>query len=332
MTPQAYTQRAREPLRGPEIFSKKIFTKGGKKGELTTQQIIMLVVTIVSFTVILFFLFRLNLGETTDDELCHNSVVTRGSAIVPSDAIPLNCHRKYICITESGGECLGLTNPERVEVGSLNEVYETLADEMANCWWMFGEGRVNYVGDGLTKDNYCSICSQIYFDESLESIIGEKISKDDLYDYLNKSKIDDSNNYLQYLFGTSDFDSLKKEASEKEDVSTFGNIEIGKQYFVVMGISNEIGLAWKIAGVAGAVGSVIVGVSPIGWVAGTILFASSVVVSVGGEVVAEKIEPEILALAINGRGIENKFMAPTIIEANSEKFEALNCEEILTLA
>lgn len=303
-----------------------------KKAEMTTQQIVMLVVAIVSFTIILFFMFRLNLGETTSDELCHNSVITRGSSIVPSDALPLKCNRKYICITESGGKCEGLTNPKRVEVKNLDKIYETLADEMANCWWMFGEGRVNYVGDGLTKNNHCSICSQIYFDKSLENIAGEKINHDELYNYLKDNTIDKTNSYAEYILGSNDIESIKKDSSSGGEIGRFIDFEIGKQYFVTMGISNNVGLAWKIAGVTGAVGSVIVGVSPVGWVTGTVLFASSVIVSIGGEVVAEKIEPEILAVTINGRGIDNKFMAPTIIEANSEKFEALNCEDILTLA
>ena len=302
-----------------------------RKGEMTTQQIVILIVAIVSFAVILFLMFRLNLGGTTDEELCHNSVVMRGNSVVPSDAIPLKCHRKYVCIN-NGGDCKGLTNPEKIEVKTLNETYKVLAEEMANCWWMFGEGRVNYVGDGLTKDNQCSICSQIYFDESLNSITGETINQDELYNFLKDNKIDTTNSYLDYIFGGNDIDSIKRDSSSGGEIGKFSDFEIGKQYFVVMGISNEIGLAWKIAGAVGAVGSVIVGVSPVGWVTGTILFASSVIVSVGGELVAEKIEPEILAITVNGRGIDNKFMAPTIIEANPEKFEALNCESILTLA
>jgi hypothetical protein len=313
-----------------------------KRGEMTTQQIITLVVVIVSFTVILFFMFRLNLGETTNEELCHNSVLTRGSAVVAAEAFPLKCHRKYICITKSGGDCEGLTNPERIEVKDLNETYKVLADEMANCWWMFGEGRVNYVGDDLTHNNYCSICSQIYFDEGLRSIAGEKISKDGLYKFLENNKIDETNTYAEYLFGSKDLDVLKKESLEKYGVGSFGDIEIGDQYFVMVGITSEVGLwNWVGIGVGGgsaAVGAAVVsaivfGTTPVGWVAGLTIIGLSA--GAGGAVgvgIGDTIEPEIATITLEGRGIDNKFMAPTIIEANSEKFNALNCESILTLA
>ncbi|MEN7982685.1 MAG: hypothetical protein ABFQ65_04530 [Nanoarchaeota archaeon] len=319
---------------------RNIFKKN--KGEITSQQIVILIVVIVSFAVLLVFLFRLNLGDTTDEELCHNSVLTRGSAVVPSDAVPLNCHRKYICITGKEGNCEGLTNPERIEVESLSEIYETLADEMANCWWMFGEGRVNYVGDDLTHNNYCSICSQIYFDEGLKSITGEKITKDGLYKFLENNNIDKTNTYAEYLFGGKNLDAIKKESLEKHGVESFGDIEVGKQYFVVMGITSEVGL-WNWVGIGAGGGSAIVGAAvvsaivfgttPVGWVAGLTVIGLSA--GAGGAVgvgIGETIEPEIATIILDGRGIDNKFMAPTIIEANSEKFNALNCEEILTLA
>ena len=139
-----------------------------KKGEMSTQQIIMMIVLITSFVVILFFLFRLNLGGESQDQLCQNSVMMKASPL-SSSSTPLNCYRNYICITEDGS-CEGLVKPEKIKVKSLDEIYEALANEMADCWWVFGEGKVNYVGDDLTYNNYCSICSQILFDDSLNEI------------------------------------------------------------------------------------------------------------------------------------------------------------------
>ncbi len=305
-----------------------------KNAEITTQQIVALVIVIASFAIILFFLFRLNLGETTDEELCHNSVLTRGSSVIPSDAVPLNCHRKYICITKSGGSCEGLTNPERIEVKTLNETYKVLANEMANCWWMFGEGRINYIGDDFVSDNYCSICSQIYFDESLEGISGKEIEKEGLYDFLENNKIDKTNNYLEYLTGTDKKETIKKSLEEKGASKYFGNIEIGKQYFVIMGITSKIGYHWKILQ---GVGFAVAGASfftPAGWITYAVFAVGTA--TTGGAFVGEQVyadeSAEILSFTIDGRGIDNKFMVPTIIEANSEKFNALNCEEILTLA
>lgn len=307
------------------------------KAELTTQQIVMLIILITSFAIILFLLFRLNLGKTTDKELCYNSVITKGISVLPKESISLNCHRQYVCIT-SDGTCEGLTKPEIVKVKTLDEVYKRLANEMADCWWMFGEGKVDYVGEKATKKNYCSICSQILFDDSLEDVEGidGNISKDKLYDYLANQKISGKEiTYLKYLFGTNDINELRKQsmkATGQEGEGTFGNIKIGSQYFAIMGITNEIGDIYKWIGGIGAVAGVVIAFTPVGWVGGAIVLGLSVATSVGGEIVAEKFEPEILALTIPGKGINNQFMAPTIQEVDSKKFKSLNCEEILTLA
>ena len=42
------------------------------------------------------------------------------------------------------------------------------------------------------------------------------------------------------------------------------------------------------------------------------------------------ISPSIGAITVEGDGVKNKFMTPTIQEASSEEFKALNCDDILT--
>jgi len=302
-----------------------------KKAELSTQQIVLMIILITSFLVILFFLFRLNIGEKSEEQLCHNSVLQKASVF--SEA-PLQCYRNYVCITKDGS-CEGLTKPEKIKVKSLDEVYGALSDEMADCWWTFGEGKVDYVGEGFTKNNYCSICSQIYFDDSLENLEGvedKKISKDELYNYLIKNNYSQDQTYSQYLFGTNNIESLKQEALQKQGVGTFGNIEIEKQFFVVMGITSEVGtVPWVITAAAGTVAGIVIALNPIGWVAtGVTVVATSIIGSSAGAAYAEGVEPEIGAIVMEGNGINNNFMRPTIIEADSDKFEVLNCEEILT--
>src|SRR3989339_574623 len=73
-----------------------------KRGELTTQQIVGLIILITSFAVILFLLFRLNLGEISEKEICHNSVVLKGQSPSNFEVGNLDCKTNYICI--SGGE------------------------------------------------------------------------------------------------------------------------------------------------------------------------------------------------------------------------------------
>src|SRR3989344_6240822 len=243
-----------------------------KQAELSTQQIVLIIILIASFIVILFFLFRLGIGEESEEQLCRNSVLQKASVF--SEA-PLQCYRDYICITKDGS-CEGLIKPEKIKVKSLDEVYGTLANEMADCWGIFGEGKVDYVGTDFTKNNYCSICSQIYFDDSLENLEGvknKKISKDELYDYLAENNYSKEQTYSQYLFGTSDISGLKTSILEYENntgnVGNFGNIEIGKEYFNVMGITSSVGwVEWS--GVGVGLGATIIGAvwaisGPPGW-------------------------------------------------------------------
>jgi hypothetical protein len=286
------------------------------------------------------------LGGESDSEVCYNSVVLRGSSVLPTEATPLKCSRTYLCITEDG-TCEGMTSPEIEKVKTEEEVYSVLAEEMANCWWMFGEGKINYVTNTMTKDNYCSICTQILFDDSLTSIKSESgeavfsdgnISKDALYEYLSTKLVPDEEvTYAQYFLGTNDIEGLKKEFAEQTkngDVS-FGKIKIGGQYFVVMGITSEVNtIGWVIRGAAVG-GALVVGLATagIGSAAFVAVLAADVAVggaAAGGAKIADMISPEINAIMVEGDGVENQFMTPTIQEANSESFAALNCEEVVS--
>lgn len=303
------------------------------KGEITTQQIVLLIILIISFIVILFLILRINLGGTTDSELCHNSVIMRANP-VSKEAIPLKCSRTYVCLSKDGS-CESMTEPEVEKVRSKEEVYRVLAEEMADCWWMFGEGSIDYVGkDFFTKDNYCSICYQVGFDNSIKEIdgIGDSISKDDLYKYLADTKMPDKDiTYAEYFFGTKDLERLKRTALKTEDgesvgAATFGTIDLTKQHFVMTGITSELsGKIWKIA--AGVVTGVTVGIFTggvgYGLIAGALLYGAS-------EVAPEVFQPEITAIIVEGKGVDNTFMAPTIQEANSNSLKKLDCYDVVT--
>ena len=307
-----------------------------KRGELTTQQIVILIVLIMSFVVILYFLFRLNLGESSEKEICHNSVVMKGNPVLSKGDVPLNCKRTYICLSKDGG-CEAMTNPNIKKVETLPEIYKVLADEMADCWWMFGEGKVKYVKDKLLQNNYCSICTQLAFDDSIndsvEGIEEGKINQDDFYSYLAETPISEGGEtYTEYFFGTNDIPEIKAGIGGNEDniegATTFGTISIDKQYFVTTGIVSEVGKTWKILGAGLGVLAII---SPLGWVAGAIVVTSGAAAATVGEDVAEFFKPRIVAILVEGDGVENYFMAPTIVETRAETFELLDCKDIMSL-
>ena len=230
-----------------------------KKGELTTQQIVILIVLIASFAVILFFIFRLNIGQETEDEICHNSVVTRGKSILPTDTFPLKCKRSYVCLS-SDGTCEKMVKPDLRKVQTEEEVYEVLADELADCWWMFGEGKINYAGSDLTSELYCSICSQIAFDDSIKEVFGgDSFSEEFFQNYLLSKEVHKGETYAEY-FGT-------KELIEYYQ-GDYKQIKLDNQYYAMMGISGDVSaLGWA---VAGGIVAAAIAFSPVGPVAGIV--------------------------------------------------------------
>lgn len=314
-----------------------------KKGELTTTQIISLILLIAGFIVAIIFLVISDIGKQSEEQICHNSVVTRGSSFIPTDAVPLKCSRSYVCLTEDGS-CEGLTNPEIKKVKTQSEAYKILADEMADCWWTFGEGSLDYIGDKATKKNYCSICSQVLLDDSLKQISGFEngnISKDIFYYYLSKTSYSDEETYAEHFFGTNDLDNLRMEIINSENnslrVGTFGMMDIGKQYYVMMGITTEISTwGWVLRGAAVG-GAVVVtlasfGVGGAGFAAVLIGEGVGAAAGAAGSEIAENIQPEIAAIIVEGNGLKNSFMAPTIQEVDPERFALLDCNDITTLS
>jgi len=194
------------------IMKKKI---KNKTAELTTQQLVTLIVLIVSFAVILILLFRLNLGEITDKEICHNSVIMKAQSKLKSGA--LDCRTNYVCI--SGGEKCDDFNPSitvdinmnQEEEKIKNDTMKAIANEMADCWWMFGEGKVDYIGlniEGvITGEVNCALCSIISFDENVQEFMGEEVKVSDFYEYLKSFK-KDGKNYLSYLYGANQVKDL----------------------------------------------------------------------------------------------------------------------------
>ncbi|MCK5043895.1 hypothetical protein KAR52_02750 [Candidatus Pacearchaeota archaeon] len=221
----------------------KIKRQKSKRGELTTQQIIMLIIIITSFVIILFLLFRLNLGETSNKEICHTSVVLKstGKGLVGQ----LDCTTNYLCIS-GGGNCEGInpTITTKVNPNSKEEIMKVIADEMTDCWWMFGEGELNYLGlsdkIALGKTS-CAICSIIKFDETILEK-DYQISYREFYEYLNNLNKDKSQKYFTYLYDSHDVNKFQNEVSYL-DVNLDEDLILGEdKYAIVTGVKS--GAIW----------------------------------------------------------------------------------------
>jgi len=299
------------------------FFKKNRKGELTTTQIVTMIILIVSFVIVLFIFFRLNLGEITDKEICHNSVVTRGSSILPTGSVPLKCQRTYLCLTNDGS-CEVLTKPVIEKAKTKDEIYGVLAEELATCWWMFGEGKINYVGSDLKENLYCSICTQVAFDDSVNEVLTDgTLDKEGLYIYMQDNQvIGKDETYLNYLYGTNDLNGLKERFSSQG--VEFGSLDLNKQYYVMMGITSEISkLTWAAIGV-GTVAAIVF-TPVIGGAWGISLGVAAIAGAGGGA------GGYFVGILVEGLS-RNEYLSPSIIEVNSEEFRTLGCSSITTLS
>lgn len=165
--------------------------KRGKKAELTTTQLVALIILIMSFAIILFLLFRMNLGEETIKEICHNSVVLVGKSELLGS---LDCKTTYVCI---GKECEDFNPTINVKAETKEEIASAIQKEIDDCWWMFGEGKIDYTLK--TNGYHCAICSVIKFDKSLEEI------------EFNGEVLDSSEKYSVYTGMNDEIDLLAKD-------------------------------------------------------------------------------------------------------------------------
>jgi hypothetical protein len=293
-----------------------MFNHKNRKGEMTTEQIVLLIILIASFVVILFFIFQLNLGKTTDQETCHNSVVERGSGVLPKNSIPLTCTTQYICISKDGS-CEKVTSPQVEKVTTKEDVYTVLANQMADCWWMFGEGKLNYVGDDYLPNLYCSICDQISFDNSVNFFPNGEIDKKEFYDYLSKTNASGKDvSYLDYLTGIKDSNAIAQSI-------TLGKIDTSKQHYIVMGEFSKVGVVTWIASGVVAGGAVALAV-----ITGGASIPVTVGIISGGAIGGTA--GYFIGTTVKGESGQNYF-TPTIIEANSANFDALKCASIKTI-
>jgi hypothetical protein len=203
-----------------------------KKGEMTTEQIVMIVILIVSFIVILYFFFRLNFGGTTNDEICHNSIVLRSKSAKLIGQ--LTCKTDYVCIS-GGGSCSNLNTQTTVSANSANEVMKSLADQMANCWYTYGEGNINYLNLNVAQEavaggSGCAVCTIVGFDNKVGSI-----NYKDFINYLASTQKDSSQTYLQYLYGFSDAQNFISNQSTLSSLYNSGVIDTNAQYAIITG-------------------------------------------------------------------------------------------------
>lgn len=158
-----------------------------RKGELTSTQIIMIVLAIAGFVIVLGIFYLFDFGSYGEKDSCRLSVLTRatvgGVAKTAQSAVPLKCTTEKICLTDRiFGKCEQFAGEKNVKIIKLKgsekdkrtKIEEVSANAMYDCWSMMGEGKLDLFYNaaeliGLSKtDSTCVICSRIAIDEDVK--------------------------------------------------------------------------------------------------------------------------------------------------------------------
>lgn len=184
-----------------------------KRADLTSTQLIGIILLVIGFVIALFFYFMLSGSASADREVCHESIIMR--ATIPSliqAAVPLKCKAQKYCITTSliGSDCPEYASERgvsKVKVSTPNDINKFIAQEIISCWSMVGEGKLGLFSSGIAQsigkaDVYptCIICSRIAFDTKVKN--SQLIAQINVLDYMKKYKMPGMQvSYFDYLAG-----------------------------------------------------------------------------------------------------------------------------------
>ncbi|HLC52935.1 MAG TPA: hypothetical protein VJK03_00160 [Candidatus Nanoarchaeia archaeon] len=178
-----------------------------RNGELTSKQLVTIILIIVSFAVILLFFYMLNLRSHVATEACRNSIVLRGTAPF-GKTVQLNCKTEDVCIS-SGGSCTDVRGARITKVANKNELLDELGNLMYDCWWQTGAGEIDYASAGFgSVRRECIICNRIYFDATAQRTI-KGFTVRELYNHLSEQPSPDGKTSMLYaLYKTNAIDGV----------------------------------------------------------------------------------------------------------------------------
>ena len=190
--------------------------KKEKKGEMSTTFVVGSILLVLGTSILIYFIWQFAFNNKIDSEICHESIVIRGTASSASEIlqgyVPLKCKESKYCITTSSkGSCEDFKGekPQNVIVKNKEQIEQFIAKEMVNCWEMTGRGKLNIFSQYFAK-NYgfgeiypsCILCSRIAYDS--KSLTSAKINLNDvnLLQYMGTHAYPGQKvSYLKYMVG-----------------------------------------------------------------------------------------------------------------------------------
>lgn len=158
-----------------------------KKGELTSEQIVLIVLSLIGFAILLYFLIALNIEGKGEEQACKLALLARASAPseVPflKESLPVACTTSKTCITGENGNCVQFfgngkyTSVKVSDKDATAKIEETIANEYVKCWDTVGRGNLQVFGSLSDKTQLtaaepkCLICARIGVDGVSDSAL-----------------------------------------------------------------------------------------------------------------------------------------------------------------
>jgi len=292
-----------------------------KKGQGMSWFLVSIIIALMLLVVFVLIAIFFPAGETLDRSACKTSIVLRatlpsdieGVSVNVKDVVNIRCQTQKICVTakSSGkGNCTGLGKDydTRKLTGSNSTEQATqikmfLAREMADCWGMFGEGKLQIFAREFKSATFTSkgiICDKIEFDNSVlygkDEIPG---TEDDIQNitgltsYMVMHKVPNNNySYMDYLRGTSEgqsaeqlfgsmVNSVASDAKQKDILSLSGVKSIVYIESTLTNFAERLG--GGVGFVAGSVGAFYTRAAGSGFLASALVIGGTVLGSNAGD-------------------------------------------------
>ena len=261
-----------------------------KKGvSFMGSQIVVWILLLASFAILIWVWWQWNAAQIINEESCRDSVTFRASlgeglghltGDATTDAgkeiMPLKCKTEKVCIsTGLWDSCSGISGEKREVSSDEDKIYGDIlsifAEEMYNCFSIYGEGKLNFMPGKDFTHNYCFICKHIEFSENVRKILKEMKREEIPFVHVlnffenNNLPNSETKTYLQKFYGvktTSDFVATKgvdkEKFEEKKQIALNSKFNIDEPLFINIVLVKKGNLLSKVLGGLGAgIGAVI---------------------------------------------------------------------------
>lgn len=213
-----------------------------KKGELASQQIITIIILIVSFAVILIFFLYLGIKYYIGSETCKQSIELREIGFFGKYITSLNCPIQKVCIN-IGGECSGAgTDAVNVKISESdlkNNVMKAIAELQADSWGLVFNGEKKFPEEGD-----CFLPYIIYFDPEIQGKISS-IESLDYLKFLEQKKISGDESYLHYLYGVNTIEDYNKKQFVTLGGKSSSSLNLAKPLALIVGGNPVISIYFR---------------------------------------------------------------------------------------